>query len=187
MAIIQEAMQPGQAPAPQQPGAQPPEGPAEDAAEAGDEEVSDDEQNGYDKAMVVIGRMLVGTEALKDIAQRVATAQNPAREMGSATLDVVSAADDKLGGDIPETMLGQVAFDTLAIIAEAAEKAGAKIDGKVLAAAATGMIGDYLSQNGASPEQIKAALSEIDVQGMANEIDKNIGGGEQPEAQAAQE
>jgi hypothetical protein len=191
MAIIANEMQQGQPPMPPgqppMPPGQPPAQPPGQPPEQDDSQVSPEEQQEYEKAMVVVGRMLFDSGAIKNIAQQVASSKDVASALAQQALTVVRAVDEKSGGTIPEGVLAPIAMDVLGDIAEAAEAAGAEVNGQVLTDALTKMITTYLRDEGAKDEEIQQMLAQIDIQGMAQKIDADLQGGGEEAGEPAEE
>lgn len=174
MAIINSQVPQGAPQGPPQGGQVPPqmpeqEGEQSDVNEQG-EEASQEEQDWYNRAMIVVGRALYEKNAIKDLVAAIKGSNDPADALADATLRVVQAVDDKLQGNIPESMLASIATDTMGQIVEGLQAAGMKIDGQLISQATQGMMTKFLKEQGVPPEEIQKMTQSVDMNQMAGQV-----------------
>lgn len=141
------------------------------------EDLTPEQEEAYERFMLAASRVLYEKGYAEDVVQALKAAESLDKGMADLTYELVAELDTKSKGILPDELIAPAALDILGEIAEVAKAAGATIAGREIASAAVAMIERYLTENGASPEDLQALLGSIDIDAMGAEIDK----GESPD------
>lgn len=148
----------------------------EDAAEGETDDLTPEQEEGYERFTLAAQKALYEDGMAEDIGVRMQKAANAATEMANVAYELVAAIDERSGGMLDDEMLAPVALDILGMVAEIARAAEVKVTGADVATAAKTMISRYLQENGASEEEVTQMVSGIDPNAAGASIDQEFGG-----------
>jgi methylmalonyl-CoA mutase N-terminal domain/subunit len=145
----------------------------------GGDQATAEEQDWYNRAMIVVGKALYEKNAIKDLVTAVKSSPEPANTLAGAALDIVKAVDEKLEGNIPESMLASIAVDTMGQIVEGLQAAGVKVDGQMIAQATQGMLVKFLREQGVPEQELQKMVQSVDMNQVVGQVNAAMRQGEQ--------
>lgn len=150
----------------------------------GQQDSADDVE--YERALTAMMRVLYDGDAITQIVRQVRASGYVPEGTANAAMQAMKSLDERTKGQIPDDVLAPLAVETLSMIADAVEAAGAKLSGRDIAMAVQLMLAQYLSENGIDPGQLKQVLSQVDLQKLGAHIDQiRAQDGAQPQTNAA--
>jgi hypothetical protein len=160
----------GTAPAPVGTEQAPPQ--EEQVADAGQNEEGDETDPEWDKAELLLKKVLFEGDGLKGIVKSIMeTQQNPADAMAQNTLSLMKAIDERTQGQIPEDYLMPLATMAMAYIAEGVEAAGQDVPSMALAEAMKKMLFQHLTEFGSDAQAVQAQLDKVNMEELASAMD----------------
>lgn len=123
-----------------------------------------DEQNdpAYAQAMAFVMEALYQQGAAKDMAKTLESAPDKVDALANTAYDIISIADEKTDGAIPDELLALFATKVLEEVGEIAEAAGVGIKPSDIALALKQMILRFLGEQGVDTTELQAAMDQVD-------------------------
>ena len=128
----------------------------------------------YDSAMTFVRKALYGKEAARDVAKSLRAAQDPAQGLADTAYQMVTIADERTNGEIPDEELIAFASEVLGEVADIAKAAGVEVKGAVIAKAVRIMLLRYVSEQGLDITQLQQAMDGVDPEAVGAELDKEM-------------
>lgn len=151
--------------------------PAADGATDGDEN-----DPGYQQALKFAMDALYKSGAAKQIAQQISSSQNVADALSEVSYNIVTIADEKTNGAVPDELLVLFASSVLKEVADIADAAGVKVKSSDIASAMRTMILRYLGEQGVDTTELQGAMDKVDPTAFDEEEE-----GESPEMEKTED
>ena len=153
------------------PAAGDPKAPGAPAAEG-----SADESNpAYQAAMKIAMQALYGAGGAKDVAKAIQAASDPAEGLADTAYEMVSIADERTQGQVPDELLVSLATEILGEVADIAQAAGIEVKGAMIATAMRTMLLRYVTEQGLDASQLQQAMAALDPAAVGAQLDKMEG------------
>jgi hypothetical protein len=165
--LIQEQMQPGQAPGQPPAAMQDPAAMAQDPAAMGgggaEEDLADAETNEpFQTAMQYAMEALYANKAAVDVANALKAAPDPIQGLADTAYEMVSVVDERTDGQVPDELIIPLAMEILGEVVEIADAAGMEIKPSDVAGAFKQMLLRFLGEQGVDTTQLQQAMDQID-------------------------
>ena len=85
---------------------------------------------------------------------------------------MVSIADERTQGSIPDEQLVPFAAEVLGEVADIAQATGIEVKGATIAKAMQMMLVRYVTEQGMDPTQLQAAMAKVDPEALGAKLDK---------------
>lgn len=128
--------------------------------------------DGYDAAMAFVRKTLYAKEAARDVAKALRAEKDIATALSNTAYQMVSIADERSQGAIPDERLVEFAAETLGEVADIAEASGIEVKGAHIAKAMQMMLVRYVTEQGLDPAQLQQAMAQVDPEELGKQLDK---------------
>ena len=173
MALIPQAE--GMAPQGEPPAQEPAQNMQEGAQ--GQEDFSPEQDDVYQRAQIAVGRLLYEADGITDAIEQISESGSVAEGLKRTVQGVLTAIDERTGGQIDEEVMVALALDVLTQLVEAMEARGTNVRGRDIAQAVQMLASEYLEQGGVDTATLQQALSQMDFDAIGLAIDKGLSGG----------
>lgn len=144
---------------------------------APDDQFTPEQSDQYDKAVIAAMRMLYEGGAIENVVQIVRTAGSIPDGLADATRQVITMLDEYTKGAIDEEVMIAMSTEVLGMVVEAVSASGDPIPGRDIAQAVQKMLIDYITEQGADPQEIAQAMSQFDFNAIGAAIEQEIASG----------
>jgi hypothetical protein len=143
-------------------GAMPEEMMAEDMEMEDDNEPLDEDNPVFQSALQFAMSALYENEAAREVAQGLREAPDPVAGLADTAYEIVSIADERLDGEVPDDLIILLAINILQEVAEIGEAAGVDVSPTNVAEAFKQMLLRFLGENGMNTAELEQAMAEVD-------------------------
>lgn len=161
----------GTAPTPPGTEAAPPQG-EEQVANAAQNEGGEETDPEWEKAELLLKKVLFEGDGMKNIVSDVMKGQDGASAIAKGVLGLMRAIDQRTQGQIPEDYLMPLATEAMAYVAEGVEAAGRDVPSEELAMAMKQMLFEHLVEFGSDPNVVKAQIEKVDMAQLVAAMDE---------------
>ena len=133
---------------------------------------ADESNPAYQAAMKIAMQALYGAGGAKDVAKAIQSASDPAEGLADTAYEMVSIADEKTQGQVPDELLVSLATEILGEVADIAQAAGIEVKGAMIATAMRSMLLRYVTEQGMDASQLQQAMADMDPQALGAALDK---------------
>jgi hypothetical protein len=152
MALIKSQMEEGA----------PPEDLMPPEQEAVEDEGADESDPGFQAALKFAMDALYKNGAADSVAKQLSSAQSVSDALADVAYEIVSVADEKSQGAVPDELLVLLATNILEEVGDIAQAASVQLKNSDIALALKKMILRYLGESGVDTTQLQAAMDEVD-------------------------
>lgn len=121
----------------------------------------------FERGLTAMMRMLYDGNGIEGAVKQVEAASNLPEGLSDTVFQLMTTLDERSGGQIPDEDLGQLARETLGMVVDAVHAAGVDVKARDVVQALNLMVTRFALENGADPEQIRQAQSQINLDGIA--------------------